>query len=146
ILLCLRGSRHDVHHRCALVPSVEFGDALLRELHHSGYVGMNGPVAAHVRMETRSVPVSLLANKDLACFNSLTAKALHATPLGSAISAVGGRSACFLMRHDRHSTNFGALRKQKRTESDAGKTKSKDTRNKEMPSTKTFSKNLTKCS
>lgn len=70
--------------------TVEFCDALLGELYDTGDIGMDGPVAADMRVEPRSVPVSLLTNEDFACFDHLTAEALYATPLRSTISAVGG--------------------------------------------------------
>jgi hypothetical protein len=85
--------------------TVEFGNALLGKLYDPCNIGMNGPVAADVRMEPWAVPVSFLTDQDLARFNRLPAEALYATPFGSTISAVGGRPACFLMCH-----NSGILR------------------------------------
>ena len=62
---------------------------------------MDGPVSARVRVFPWTKTRPLLSNKYLTGINDLSTKALHATALRTAISAVIGSASSFLVCHGR---------------------------------------------
>src|SRR3989339_2026797 len=97
MMLC--SDRIDMHKRATIALSAELGHALLGEAHATLHIRVNRPVLAHMRIGTRPVPVSLLADQNLACMHCLTAEALDAATLGDTVSAVTGGATGLFMSH-----------------------------------------------
>jgi hypothetical protein len=95
----LGSSRRDADDRSHLAATVELLDLALGEGDFAVDVGVNRPVLAAVRVRTRAVPVTLLADENLASADNLACEAFYTSALRGTVSAVGGRSTCFLMCH-----------------------------------------------
>ena len=88
-----------MHKSAFLTLSIEFKHSLLAECYFSFAVCMNSPVFSNMSVISRSVPKSLLTNKNFTCIDGLTTKSLYATTFCDAISAVICRPTGLFMCH-----------------------------------------------
>lgn len=88
-----------MHERATFAGAVEFLHATLAETHSTIDCCMNRPVLSYVCIPPWTIPIALLPDEHFSSTNLLSAKALYATTLRDAVSAVLGGTPCFLMSH-----------------------------------------------